>query len=1340
MKRKLTQRSVCIVALFLLAMIMPVCVSAQSDTPLRRPISPSSPVWIVHIDTWVYADPLKCIEEIPEDIRPFVVMNLSLSVSDFVRKEYPFTIVESWIRTCAEYGMWAMIQPSSGGPSNFSDTELEVYEYFYTNYPNFVGWNFCEQNWGFGIESVSFETRLKLFTHLLKLGDKYGGYLVMSTFLPTWGADSNPVARLKRDADFAEACKAYQKNTIVCEKYTASAGFYDVESANLGVFLSGYAGNYGIRFDECGWESREGIPFPTATGIVPILEHFMLTGETVTDGPELTWRQTILMDGTSKSPDGYTSKKLKVAPQFTNISIDIFRKILDGSVRIPTREEVIDRTKIVFVNDVTTGTAQEQYSTEPSLFTGLYGMDGEFWDNFTWFKKTGRYPSIPMVHKEGDYETGDFEVVIKKSEYAKRWPTIQKKVDEFNELFPSEYTGDLYAARMNNNWMTYNPYMDDDKVATAVIPLQYNTCEEIELAYSQYTSGVINEFEDKLQFYLNNYRIDDTRLREDIIKVYGSTVEPTYTYADRADHAASIITKTWENGVFTLTVKHNGPLDITINCAGSSTDKRTDIATAAIVAPAAPSPYMGPRQYEAEDFEYKDIQENVTAAHRQSVRDYTAMGFLSFGTNSTAAIRKNINVLRKGSYLLKTRYQVTGMPVTNIDLYVNGEKVASPRFIKTTGWGVQVETINLRAGKNIIEFKASRNGSSNIFFDNIIIEDTNTGVYDFSNDEAATVATTPAAQLITVQSGTAGVVAYTDAAGQTDNCFKAYTAGAVHATGVADLDMFPVDATDYSVVWKEYYTTTGASKGILLRAAGECTYAEGMKQGYLFVTRNNNDNTVTLETQVAGEAGIALKQTYKSTFTVEAGKPCWYRATVVGEQLIFECSADSIQWEGETVTDATYLKGSTQLIWGMEADNLDWVMDNITYSQGSLSVSNFLLEGFKDEQDTDVPTVLSFVVAGNSLADNVSLTSSGAFEISLREDAGFTSSLTLMKEAGKLSATTVYARMKSGLDVGLYSGEILVTSKGVDSRYVSLQGEILPKAVFVTYDFTDDKASNRATTPPAIGVTVSKGNTATAGVVSYTDANGVSSNMLKAYSAGPRNGTGVLNLNLFSRKATDYSVTWKQCLGSTTSEYKIGVLLRGDTANIGGSNTGYVQGIMQGYLFIVYVTPSQNKSEFRIYKSTSAYNTLDMKVNSGVDGLLPSAKQPMWYRASASGSSRVELTFEYSTDSLNWNTAATLSDFSLPFESGATQVVWGLAGSQDNFYLDNITFHGITGETNSIGDVIADGSATVVREEYYTLMGQRVLHTPGRDNLKGIYIVKRFLSNGTVDAQKVYFK
>ena len=67
---------------------------ATADQPLRRAVSPEQPMWIVHIDSWVNADPEKLIDAIPEDIRPFVVFNISMSIS-WNEDEQRFTLVKN---------------------------------------------------------------------------------------------------------------------------------------------------------------------------------------------------------------------------------------------------------------------------------------------------------------------------------------------------------------------------------------------------------------------------------------------------------------------------------------------------------------------------------------------------------------------------------------------------------------------------------------------------------------------------------------------------------------------------------------------------------------------------------------------------------------------------------------------------------------------------------------------------------------------------------------------------------------------------------------------------------------------------------------------------------------------------------------------------------------------------------------------------------------------------------------------------------------------------------------------------------------------------------------------
>jgi hypothetical protein len=709
----------------------------QTNAPLRRPISPHQPMWLIHIDSWNYADPQKIIDLIPADIRPYVVMNISLSVShtvsnsQFQVSEYGYEIAKSWLRVCAQNRMWTMIQQSSGGFHHFSEFDLSVYEEFYRDYPNLIGFNYAEQFWGFDDAgdplAASWTDRITHFADLLKLSQKYGGYLVVSWCGNQYSQSINPIGMLKRNSAFAAACRDYTENFILCEKYTTVSYQSDMESLCLGAYLSGYSGQYGIRYDSTGWTDATGTNqnFTLATGGAAHLEHIMLTGQTVIDAPELIWQQCFRELSAGSTSNSYTMRRWDTFSQFGNVSVDLFRKVLDGTVRIPSRQEVIDRTKVVIINDVNTGSADAIYSSPDTLFEGLYRMDGDFnlRSNKTFFKKTGRYPTIPTVYQLDDAAAQSFQVKVNKSAYSTRWPTIADKTNEFNSLFPSEYTGDLYAGRHENGWVVYNPYKTG-QTASNSIPFKYNTCDHVDLTFSQYTSGVMKEYATNLTFYLANYdNVLNTGLKTDTIRIYGSSAEPTYSYTDRASHQASVVSKNWSGGVFTLTVQHNGALDITVNCAGTATGRLTSYTPAVLTPPDQPLIYAGPLQSEGECFDYKSIAGVEKSGWDQPVRNYRGQGYLQFGTSSSAAVRDSVKVLKAGTYRLETRYSVAAN-VSSIDLYINGIKVATPAFTQTatlSDWAINKQNITLNAGANTIEFKANGASASSVYFDSIVV-------------------------------------------------------------------------------------------------------------------------------------------------------------------------------------------------------------------------------------------------------------------------------------------------------------------------------------------------------------------------------------------------------------------------------------------------------------------------------------------------------------------------------------------------------------------------------------------------------------------------------------------
>ncbi len=659
-------------------------VSAQQ----RRPIDSQHPLWMIHIDVWNSADPQKIINLVPDDIKPYVCFNLSLScgydtkLNIHTKPQNALRTYKSWASICQNNGLWFTCQPASGGHTHIQDWDLETFEYFFKKYPNFLGWNYAEQFWGFNEAGDKFSssdvTRIALFAKLVEMSHKYGGFLTVSFCGNVWSHPLNPNGMMKRNPDLLAACKKYPEAILWLYKYTTSSCFYNNESVCFGPFVAGLTKNYGVRYDNCGWNGalddilgeKHGKKYPVAAGIGTVMEQTCQNGGAVWDGPELIWTEDFQNLSDSRDSNGYTVRNWGRFSGFDNAWIDMFRKIIDGTMYIPTQDEVIEKTKLVVYNDVTSGSDEDKYAMWGTAYDNLYKQtdpfnkgNGQWMSNYWYLKKTGRYGTIPMTPGFNTGYASKYEV-IRKSQRSSQF-----SVSKFNEAYPVISTGDLFVSRYKNQLVTYTPYtyVNAKKTATANVPLKYNTCESLDLTYGKLSSGIVREFEDKIVFYLNNYRSDTTTNVTDKIVINGATEEPTYSFTKRAK-ATGNATASWDadKKAYTITVRHNGPIDLTVNCKGGAIDRATDaIAITPLSAPVQPEKIVGPIIIEAEDMDRKDVGEHVynyydySGGKYRSTRGHSALGFVFFGSNSAATLKARPNILKAGKYNVTVRYNNT---------------------------------------------------------------------------------------------------------------------------------------------------------------------------------------------------------------------------------------------------------------------------------------------------------------------------------------------------------------------------------------------------------------------------------------------------------------------------------------------------------------------------------------------------------------------------------------------------------------------------------------------------------------------------------------------------------
>ena len=720
------------VLLISMLLIASIPVTAQE----RRPIDSRHPLWLVHVDVWNKADPQKIIELVPDEIKPFVCMNLSMSCQYDKEKmvyKMPQDAVQtykSWASVCQHNNMWFMLQPASGGMGHLLDSDLATYEYFFKRYPNFLGWNFAEQFWGFdevdNPASAKQPERIALFAKLVEMSHNYGGLLTISFCGNIWSHLLSPNGMMKRDSNLLAACRKYPEAILWLYKYTTSSCWYNNESVTISPFISGLANNYGVRYDNCGWNGAletliskdHGKKYPIAAGIAPVMEQTCVNGGAVWDGPELIWTEDF-KNLNNTTVDGYQRRNWGYFDGFPNVWIDMWKKVLDGSLYIPTREEVVGKTKIVVVNNVTSGSDEDKYAAWGSLYDNIYKQDdpfnrgnGQWMDNFCYFKKTGRYATIPVCVELYDDLAKSIPVQVMKSKRTSTWPNETAKKKAFDEQYPEISTGDLFVSRFRNQIVTYTPYtyFNNKTTASADIPLQYNTCDKLQLTWGKISSGAIREYADHIDFYLNNFRNDTIDNVLDKIVITGAKTKPSYTATKRVN-ATLTHSDEWDEatGTYTINMYHNGPVDICVKCEGNAKGRATDYLPATALTadmPKMPEDYFGPVIVEAEDMDYKSVTCILDPyGQRGTVYGHSGNGFIETTVSKAGALRHTITMKKSGDYNLVIKYNAYNKAGT-LDVELNGNtQKAEIKKTEKNLWQKVSLSVTLKEGENTLYLK-----------------------------------------------------------------------------------------------------------------------------------------------------------------------------------------------------------------------------------------------------------------------------------------------------------------------------------------------------------------------------------------------------------------------------------------------------------------------------------------------------------------------------------------------------------------------------------------------------------------------------------------------------------
>ncbi len=156
------------------------------------------------------------------------------------------------------------------------------------------------------------------------------------------------------------------------------------------------------------------------------------------------------------------------------------------------------------------------------------------------------------------------------------------------------------------------------------------------------------------------------------------------------------------------------------------------------------------------------------------------------------------------------------------------------------------------------------------------------------------------------------------------------------------------------------------------------------------------------------------------------------KSTVCGPNNDWAASA------GTNATDSEWIVGESNSGWDTLGSFSGCVSDP-TISLGGTIASLDYYENNGPSSEGD------FSVSGSNLTNDITVSVSSNFEISLTSGSGFASTVTVSQTAGTAEATTIYVRLSSGLSPETYDGVVTASSNGATDSTLSISGIVSPE-------------------------------------------------------------------------------------------------------------------------------------------------------------------------------------------------------------------------------------------------------------------------------------------------------
>lgn len=544
---------------------------------------------------------------IPEDLKPYTA--IQLHADDYLghawggtgNKENLQKFYEYHVAIAQEKGINLYLTLMTGGvPINtFRNLiDMDWLNDLIDNNSCIKGVVFAENHHNGDTDAVA-----QLTAEYLELFSSKGIYLVLTDIDD---ANHRMEKWFENDTLFKTAQK-HHKYLVINSKSTSSSGYNTVRSFALGTWLSGLADNWGALTDAWAWyEIRYHKLFE------PVMNTTYEDVRRVYTFPETLFAMNMLQSyvngGTvfnAEHPFYCTGVYDEASWVLKESIIPTMRYMIANPAA--TREQVKGEIKAVYHTD----------SYLPTNFAeGLYGTAQD--NNL--LQTSGRYRTLPVLSsKLSDAEASAFGRVLRSADLA-------DKINILNAQYPELSTGDAFvetllggrAGQTGRRLLIMNSLFNENKNQSATLtPTDAKFATSIGFTLTPHTYLIAHETADSIKIDLNNFRTD-----KDELWVPGESENPDWTSfgndwnGDHKDYVQDYMkyhisnpkldkdrdlrstvitlhteerptavvtrnggstkladdnfyTETYENGVYTLTITHNGQVNVTIRKGGA---------------------------------------------------------------------------------------------------------------------------------------------------------------------------------------------------------------------------------------------------------------------------------------------------------------------------------------------------------------------------------------------------------------------------------------------------------------------------------------------------------------------------------------------------------------------------------------------------------------------------------------------------------------------------------------------------------------------------------------------------------------------------------------------------